>query len=128
MQLHKSEGHASNTTEQLDSPKTLWINKKIKEALKTIRETIENLKELVNTQRDYSSIIPNKIKNVEEEMATNQIKINEYIELEKKTEHSVEELWNLIESNDTANKWYQVERKGNLFTLKNNHSNVSQNL
>ena len=42
-----------------------------------IRETIENVKELVNTQRDYSSSISNKIKIVEEEMATNQIKINE---------------------------------------------------
>ena len=54
---------------------------------------MENLKESVNTQRDDSSIISNKIKTDEEEIAKNQIKINEYIELKKKIEQSVEELW-----------------------------------
>ena len=106
LQLHKLEGNTFNMTEQANSPKILSDNKEIKNALKTITETQENLTQSVNTQRDDSSIISNKIKTVEEEIAKNQIKINEHIELEKKTEHSVEELWKLVEGTDTENKWY----------------------
>ena len=73
---------------------------------------------MVNTQRDDSSIISNKIKTVEEEIAKNQIKINEHIELEKKTEHSVEELWKLVEGTDTENKWYQVGKKWKVIDLQ----------
>ena len=46
---------------------------------------------------DCSSIISNKINNIEEGIAPNQIKINEQLELEKKIEHSVAELWKPIE-------------------------------
>ena len=77
-----------------------------------ITETQENLKELLNTQRNDSSIISSKIKTVGEEIAKNQAEINEHIELEKKIEHSVEELWELVEGIDTKNKWYQVGKKG----------------
>ena len=65
LQLHKLGGNTFNITEQVNSPKILSDNKKIKNVLKTITETEENLKESVNTQRDNSSIISNKIKTVE---------------------------------------------------------------
>ena len=69
LQLHKLEGNTFNITEQANSPKILSDNKKIKNALKTITETQENLKDSVNTQRDDSSITSNKIKSVEEELS-----------------------------------------------------------
>ena len=86
LQFHKVEGNAFNITEQANSTKIVSDNKEIKNALKTITETLENLKESVSTQRDDSSAISNKIKTVEEGIAKNQIKINEHIELEKKLE------------------------------------------
>ena len=92
LQLNKLKGNTFNITEQGNSPKIFSDNKEIKNALEAITETQENLKESVNTQRDGSSKITNKIKTVEEEILTNHVKINEYIELEKKIEHSVEEL------------------------------------
>ena len=92
LQLNKLKGNTFNITEQANSPKIFSDNKEIKNALEAITETQENLKESVNTQRDGSSKITNKIKTVEEEIPTNHVKINEYIELEKKIEHSVEEL------------------------------------
>ena len=90
----------------------------IKDALKTITETQENLKESVNTQREDSSIISNKIKTVEEEIAKSEVKINEHIELEKKIEHCVEGFWKLVEATSTENKWYQVGKKGKLIDLQ----------
>ena len=90
----------------------------MKNALKTITETQENLKQSVNTQRDDRSIISNKIKTVEEEIAKNQVKINEHIELEKKIEHSIDESWKNVEGNDTENKWYQVGKKGKVIDLQ----------
>ena len=77
-----------------------------------ITETQENLKELLNTQRNDSSIISSKIKTVGEEIAKNQVEINEHTELEKKIEHSVEKLWELVEGINTKSKWYQVGKKG----------------
>ena len=38
--------------------------------------------------------------------------------MEKKTEHSVEELWKLVEGTDTENKWYQVGQKGKVIDLQ----------
>ena len=104
LQLHKLEGNTFNITEQANSSKILSDNKEITNALKTIKETQENLKESINTWRDDSSIISNKIRTVEEEIGKNQVKINEHIELEKKIELSVEELWKLVERTDTENK------------------------
>ena len=92
LQLRKLEGNIFNITEEANSPKILSDNKGIKNTLITITETQENLKESVNTQRDDGSIITNKIKTVEEEIAKNQVKISEHIELENKIEHSIEEL------------------------------------
>ena len=89
--------------EQVNSPKLLSDNKEIKDELETITEAQENLKHAVSTQRHDSSIISNKIKTVEEEIAKNQVKINKHIELKKTIEHSVEELWKLVESTDTEN-------------------------
>ena len=118
LQLHKLEGNTFNITEQANSSKILSDNKEITNALKTIKETQENLKELINTWRDDSSIISNKIRTVEEEIGKNQVKINEHIELEKKIELSVEELWKLVERTDTENKWYQVRKKGKVIDLQ----------
>ena len=73
---------------------------------------------MVNTQRDDNSIISNKIETIKEKIAKNQVKINEHIELEKKTELSVEELWKLVEGTDTENKWYQVGKKGKVIDLQ----------
>ena len=64
LQLRKLEGNTFNITGQQSSLKIPSDNKEIKNALKTIKETQENLKESVNTQRDDSSIISNKIKTV----------------------------------------------------------------
>ena len=64
LQLRKLEGNTFNFTGQRSSLKIPSDNKEIKNALKTIKETQENLKESVNTQRDDSSIISNKIKTV----------------------------------------------------------------
>ena len=86
LQFHEVEGNAFNITEQANSTKIVSDNKEIKNGLKTITETLENLKESVSTQRDDSSVISNKIKTVEEGIAKNQIKINEHTELEKKLE------------------------------------------
>ena len=61
LQLHKLEGNTVNITEQANSAEMLSDNKEIKDALKTITETQENPKEPVNTQRDDSSIISNKM-------------------------------------------------------------------
>ena len=118
LQLHKLEGNTFNITEQTNSTKILSDNKEIKNALKTITETQENLQKSVNNQRDDSSIISNKIKTVEEEIAKNQVKINEYTELENKIEQSVEELWKLVEGTDTENKWYKVGKKGEVIDLQ----------
>ena len=118
LQLHKLERNTFNITEQANSSKILSDNKEIENALETITETQQNLKESVNTQRDDSSIISNKIKTVEEEIAKNQVKINEHIELEKKIGHSVEKLWKLVEVTDTENKWYQLEKKGKVIDLQ----------
>ena len=49
LQLHKLEGNKFNIAEEVNSPKTLSDNKGIKDALKTITVTQENLKESVNT-------------------------------------------------------------------------------
>ena len=125
LQIHKVDGNTFNITEQANSPKILSHNLEIKDTPKTITETQENLKESVNTPRDDSSIISNKIKTFEEEIAKNQVKINEYIELEKKIEDSVEELWKLVGTN-TENKWYQIGKKEKLLTSKNNHTNSGQ--
>ena len=76
LQLHKLEGNTFNITEQANSLKIRSDNKEIKDPLKAMTETQENLKELVNTQRDDSSIISNKIKTDEEEIAKSQEKIN----------------------------------------------------
>ena len=38
--------------------------------------------------------------------------------MEKKIEHSVEELWKLVEGTDTENKWYQVGQKGKVIDLQ----------
>ena len=103
LQLHKLKGNTFNIMEQINSPKVLSDNKEIKDELETITETQENLKEAVSTQRHDSSVISNKIKTVEEQIAKNQVKINKHIELKKKIEHSVEELWKLVESTDTEN-------------------------
>ena len=92
LQLHKLEGNTFNITEEANSRKIISDSKGIKNTLITITETQENLKESVNTQRDDGLIITNKIKTVEEEIAKNQVKISEHIELENKTEHSIEEL------------------------------------
>ena len=92
LQLQKLEGSTFNITEQANSPKILLDNNEIKNALKTMTEIQKNLKESVNTQRDDRSFVSNKIKTVEEEVAKNQVKTNEDIQLENKIEHSVKEL------------------------------------
>ena len=92
LQLQKLEGSTFNITEQANSPKILLDNNEIKDALKTMTEIQKNLKESVNTQRDDRSFVSNKIKTVEEEVAKNQVKTNEDIQLENKIEHSVKEL------------------------------------
>ena len=38
--------------------------------------------------------------------------------MEKKIEHSFEELWKLIEGTDIENKWYQVGKKGKVIDLQ----------
>ena len=38
--------------------------------------------------------------------------------MEKKIEHSVEELWKLVEGTDTENKGYQVGQKGKVIDLQ----------
>ena len=38
--------------------------------------------------------------------------------MEKKIEHSFEELWKLIEGTDVENKWYQVGKKGKVIDLQ----------
>ena len=126
LQIHKVDGNTFNITEQANSPKILLHNLEIKDTLKTITETQENLKETVNTPCDDSLIISNKIKTFEDEIAKNQVKINEYIELEKKIEDSVEEkLWKLVVTN-TENKWHQIGKKEKLLTSKNNHTNSGE--
>ena len=104
LQLQKLEGSTFNITEQANSPKILLDNNEIKDALKTMTEIQKNLKESVNTQRDDRSFVSNKIKTVEEEVAKNQVKTNEDIQLENKIEHSVKELGKLVEDTDTENK------------------------
>ena len=84
-----------------------------------------NLKDSVNTQRDDSSIISNKIKTDEEEIVKNQIKINEHIELKKKIEHSVEELWKLEGGTNPENNWYhQFRKKGKAIDLQDQSHNL----
>ena len=83
---------------------------------------------MVNTQRDDNSIISNKIETIKEKIAKNQVKINEHIELEKKTELSVEELWKLVEGTDTENKWYQVGKKGKVIDLQEQSHDLRQNI
>ena len=67
-------------------------------------EIRESLKESGNTQRDNRSMIPNKIKNVEEE------KIKSQILNQKKILNILLRNFKL-ESNDTENKRYQNGRK-----------------
>ena len=74
LQLHKLEENTFNITEEANSPKILSDNKGVKNTLITITETQENLKESVNTQRDDGSIITNKIKTIEQEIAKNQVR------------------------------------------------------
>ena len=74
-------------------------------------------------------MISNKIRTDEEGIAKNQVKINEHIKLEQKIEHSIEEIWKLVESTNTENKWYQVGKKGRvIFTSKNNETISGQKL
>ena len=123
-----------NITEQTNSPKILSDNKKIKDALKTITDIQENLKELVNNQRDDSSVISNKIKTAEEEIAKNEVKINEHIELEKKIEHSVEELWKLVLRNTlyqimpVTMSVYNISFPTQLFSTPKYSQNLEKNL
>ena len=122
LQLQKLKENTFNITEEADSPKILSVNKTIKNALKSITETQENLKESVNAQRKDSSIISNKIETAEEEIAKNQVKINKHSELEKKIEHTVEELWKLVEGTDTENNCTNSVKKETLLTAKNKHT------
>ena len=66
-------------------------------------------------------------KTVEEEIAKKQVKINGHMELEKKIEHSVEELWKLAEGTGIENKWYQVGKKGKVIDLQEQSEHLKEN-
>ena len=57
LQLHKLERNKFSITQQLNSLKVFSDNNAIKEALETIIETKKNLKELLNSERDDTSIM-----------------------------------------------------------------------
>ena len=128
LQLHKLEGNTFNIKEQANSPKILLDNKEIKNALKTITETQENLTQSVNTQRDDSSIISNKIKTVEEEIGKNQVKINEHIDWKRKLNtpsRNFGSSWKVptLKINGTKSG-----KKEKLLTSKNNRTIFHQNI
>ena len=93
--------------------------KKSKEAVENISKAQEDLEKSFDTYQNNSTIITNKINNFEKEITQNQTKINEQLELGKKTEQSVNELWKLIDDNGSdENPWLKVIRRGKTIELQ----------
>ena len=57
LQLHKLKRNTFSITQQLNSLKVVLDNNAIKEALEKIMETEKNLKELLNSERDDTSVM-----------------------------------------------------------------------
>ena len=93
--------------------------KKAKVGVENISKAQDDLKKSFDVYQNNSTIITDKIKDFEKEIAQNQTKINEQLELGKKIEQSVNELWRLIDNNVTDdNPWLKVIEKGKTVELQ----------